>query len=591
MVVLLARGKAGDRGGGREHRGLVAKIQCFLCVWPEGCRRSATTMPDACQCTYQHKLHRVRAGGARRQGAHRPGMKCTVFMNSRIKAAQKDGASVADMSAGIALSVIRNALFKVIRLTSVDDIGKHVVVQGGTFLNDSVLRALEVILKREVIRPDIAGHMGAFGAALEARDRWQSLAHRGEASSVPSTDTPPIQAEVEPRSGMLSLTELAALEWDSATRRCSKCANNCLLSVHTFKRGSAGAGAEEHIAGNRCERGLGAEARQAVEQIPNMFEWQRKRVFTYRPLPTAEAKRGKIGFPRALNFFDEFPLWEAVFSALKFQVLLSAESSDRVFNEGMNSIPIESECFPVKMLHGHVANLTQTMKLPLVFFPSVPMRTREDPNSEFQYHYGSHPVYYTCSLIAGYHNVLCHMQLNGARLLHPVVPLFDPAAACENLHAALAEVFPEVTKSEVAAALQKGYAAYAQYRADVRAKGEEVLKTMQEKKIGGFVVACRPYHVDPYFSASIPNLLTCAGYAVLTADAVEHIGRPVNIPQRYNNMTLFDARTLNAVKAVRAAVPLARAPRQLWVQHRARDRRGDKLDDDTLQEAALLHQA
>eukprot|EP01105_Mastigella_eilhardi_P014525 TRINITY_DN330_c0_g4_i1.p1 TRINITY_DN330_c0_g4~~TRINITY_DN330_c0_g4_i1.p1 ORF type:complete len:1568 (-),score=424.95 TRINITY_DN330_c0_g4_i1:36-4208(-) len=479
------------------------------------------------------------------------GMKCTVFMNSRIKAAQKDGVSVEDMSAGIALSVIRNALFKVIRLSSVDNMGQHVVVQGGTFLNDSVLRALELILKREVIRPDIAGHMGAFGAALEARDMWQ--ARRGAAaavavdSRVPSPDsTPPATEE---QSGMLSLAELTALEWDSAARRCGKCTNNCLLSVHTFKRGS-GAGAGEHIAGNRCERGLGDAAREAVSQIPNMFEWQRKRVFTYRPLPTAEATRGKIGFPRALNFFDEFPLWEAVFSALKFQVILSNESSDRVFNEGMDTIPIESECFPVKMLHGHIANLTQSLHVPVVFFPSVPFRTREDSNVTFQYRYGSHPVYYTCSLISGYHNVLRHMPLHGAKLLHPVVPLFDPKSASVKLHEALVEVFADITPAEVAAAMRLGYTALARYRAEVRAKGEEVLRTMEEKKMGGFVVACRPYHLDPFFSASIPNLLTCAGYAVLTADAVEHIGRPVNIPQKFINMTLFDARILNAAKAV-----------------------------------------
>ena len=270
------------------------------------------------------------------------GTRCTVFMNSNVKQAQKEGASVADISAGLAYSVIKNALFKVIKITSAADLGKNVVVQGGTFYNDAVLRSFEKISGGNAIRPDIAGIMGAFGAALIARERYQS--HPQETS-------------------MLSLDKIIGLTYTTSMSRCRGCINHCVLTINRFE------GGRQYISGNRCERGLGVE--KAKRDIPNLYTYKYHRLFDYEPLSADLAMRGTVGIPRVLNMYENFPFWAVFFKELGFRVVLSPQSNRQIYELGIETIPSESECYPAKLAHGHVEWLIR-QNVPFIFYPCIP---------------------------------------------------------------------------------------------------------------------------------------------------------------------------------------------------------------------------
>ena len=252
------------------------------------------------------------------------GTRCTVFMNSKVKQAQKEGAEVSDISAGLAYSVIKNALYKVIKVSDASELGKHIVVQGGTFYNDAVLRSFEKIANCQAIRPDIAGIMGAFGAALIARERYQE----GEKTS------------------MLSIDQINSLQYTTSMANCRGCTNNCRLTINKFS------GGRKYISGNRCERGLGKEKNK--DHIPNLFDYKYKRLFSYEPLSADKATRGQVGIPRVLNMFENYPFWYTFFTELKYQVVLSPTSTRKIYELGIESIPSESECYPAKLAHGHV---------------------------------------------------------------------------------------------------------------------------------------------------------------------------------------------------------------------------------------------
>ena len=254
------------------------------------------------------------------------GTRCTVFMNSNVKQAQKEGASVADISAGLAYSVIKNALYKVIKITNAADLGRHVVVQGGTFYNDAVLRSFETISGCQAIRPDIAGIMGAFGAALIAKERFHMAG--------------------EPETSMLSLEKIVNLKYTTSMTRCKGCNNHCVLTINQFGSG------RRFISGNRCERGLGLE--KARKEIPNLFDYKYHRMFDYEPLPLDQADRGVVGIPRVLNMYENFPFWATFFKKLRYHVVLSPQSTRQIYELGIESIPSESECYPAKLVHGHV---------------------------------------------------------------------------------------------------------------------------------------------------------------------------------------------------------------------------------------------
>src|SRR5699024_3380201 len=282
------------------------------------------------------------------------GTRCTVFMNSKVKQAQKEGASVADISAGLAYSVIKNALFKVIKVSSASELGNHIVVQGGTFYNNAVLRSFEKIADCEAIRPDIAGIMGAFGAALIARERY---------------------TECEGTT-MLSIDEIRDMECSTTMTKCRGCTNTCRLTINHFS------GGRKLITGNRCERGLGKE--KSKNTMPNLFDYKLHRYFDYEPLPEGDAKRGTIGIPRVLNIYENYPFWFTFFTKLGFRVVLSPSSTRKIYELGIESIPSESECYPAKLAHGHVQWLI-TNNVKHIFYPSVPYERNEfeDANNHY----------------------------------------------------------------------------------------------------------------------------------------------------------------------------------------------------------------
>lgn len=321
------------------------------------------------------------------------------------------------------------------------------------------------------------------------------------------------------------------------------------------------------MSGNRCVQGLPEEDRQKVEKTmaPNLLEWQRKRVFAHRTLSAAESKRGLIGIPRVLNFYDDFPFWETLLRTLGFRVVLSQESSDKIFAKGMSSMPvrllfacffllaqIEAICSPVKMVHGHIADLVERLKPPFILLPSLPFTYRDDQNSEFKLTYSSKPVYYSCALIAGYHDVInknMDLDTQGIRLLHPIVPIFDQAQTIQKLFEYFSPIFPDMAKKEMEGAVKAAYSAQQQYRDELRKQGEGALRYIQQAGGNGIIIAGRSYHLDAFFgSATISNMLSTAGYTVLTSDSIYHLGHDVQEPSRMLNVFASDGRIISAAK-------------------------------------------
>ena len=416
------------------------------------------------------------------------GTRCTVFMNSKVKQAQKEGASVADISSGLAYSVIKNALFKVIKLSDARDLGNHVVVQGGTFYNDAVLRSFERISGVEAVRPDIAGIMGAFGAALIARERY----------------------EENPQTSMLSMDEILGLTFETELTRCQGCNNHCLLTINKFS------GDRKFITGNRCERGLGLEKNK--ENIPNLYDFKYKRLFQYKPLPAAEAKYGVIGIPRALNLYENYPFWATFFKELGFSVKLSPRSTRAVYELGIESIPSESECYPAKLTHGHIQWLINN-GVKTIFYPCVPYERNEFPDSN---------NHYNCPIVTSYaeniKNNVDDITSGKVRLLNPFIAFSSEKTLTDELVKVFHEEF-SIPASEVKKAAHAAWLEQGAFRQEMSDKGEEVLKYLEETGRRGIVLAGRPYHVDPEINHGIPELITSYGMAVLTEDSISHLGQ------------------------------------------------------------------
>ncbi|MDR3602208.1 MAG: acyl-CoA dehydratase activase-related protein [Desulfosporosinus sp.] len=439
------------------------------------------------------------------------GTRCTVFMNSRVKQAQKEGAEICDISAGIAISVIKNALFKVIRLRNVEELGEKIVVQGGTFHNDAVLRALEKITKREVVRPDIAGIMGAFGAALIAQERYENG----------------YQTNLMQEQDLLDFTT------DTSMKRCGLCGNNCLVSVKHFSSGS------DYISGNRCERGTGKDV--AKSEIPNLYEYKYKRVFNYKPLSNDKAVRGTIGIPRVLNLYEDYPFWFTFFTELGYQVIISGRSTKEIYAQGMDTIPSESACYPAKLVHGHIADLVKK-GIKKIFYPCIPYVQSEDPEAD---------NHYNCPIVTSYPETInANMDsLRGPNLTfyHPFLPLDRPSRMLKRL---AEELEPEgIPKYELASALNKAYAEQARYKQDVRIKGEETLDYIRAKKIKGIVLAGRPYHIDPEINHGIPEMIGSYGFAILSEDAIQHLSK-VERPLRVVDQWVYHSRSYTAASYV-----------------------------------------
>jgi len=426
------------------------------------------------------------------------GTRCTVFMNSRVKQAQKEGANVDDISAGISLSVIKNALYKVIRLRNIEDLGEKIVVQGGTFYNDAVLRSLEMIVEREVVRPDIAGIMGAFGAALISKESY----YQGYETTL-------IQGK-----------ELSEFKTESSMRRCGLCGNNCLLTINHFSDG------REYISGNRCERGAGIEKKE--NDIPNLYEYKYKRVFNYKPLRKEEAPRGTIGIPRVLNIYEDYPFWFTFFTELGYRVEISARSSKRIYELGMETIPSESVCYPGKLVHGHVFDLINK-GVKKIFYPCIPFNIKEDDGAGNQYN---------CPIVTSYPETINanidELRDGDITFYHPFLPIDAP----KRLKRKLAEelVTEGLSKDEISKAVDKAYAELNKYKEDVRKKGEEAIEYINKNNIKGIVLAGRPYHIDPEITHGIPEMIKSYGFAVLSEDAIHHLAeieRPLRVVDQW----------------------------------------------------------
>ena len=441
------------------------------------------------------------------------GTRCTVFMNSNVKQAQKEGASVADISAGLAYSVIKNALFKVIKITNASDLGKHVVVQGGTFYNDAVLRSFEKISGCEAVRPDIAGIMGAYGAALIARERYDAS----------KTTT------------MLPIDKILSLTYKTTMARCQGCTNHCVLTINRFD------GGRQFVTGNRCERGLGGNKQK--KDIPNLFDYKYHRMFDYEPLTADLAPRGTVGIPRVLNMYENYPFWAVFFRELGYRTVLSPKSTRQIYELGIESIPSESECYPAKLAHGHIEWLIR-QGLTYIFYPCVPYERNETPEA------GNH---YNCPMVTSYAE---NIKNNVESLTDHKVHFRNPFMAFTNEEILTKRLVEEFTKDqsipekEIRAAAHKAWQELIASRQDMEKKGEEVIAWLKETGHHGIVLAGRPYHVDPEINHGIPELITSYGFAVLTEDSVSHLGR-VDRPLIVTDQWMYHSRLYGAASYVK----------------------------------------
>lgn len=435
------------------------------------------------------------------------GTRCTVFMNSKIKQVQKEGASVGDIAAGIATSVVKNALYKVIRLKAASQIGEKIVVQGGTFLNDAVLRSFEQVIGRQAVRPDIAGIMGAFGAALVALGKHTE----GQTSS------------------MLKPSELSRFGLKNTARLCGLCGNNCLLTVNIFSD------EREFILGNRCERGGSGES-QAI--APNLFKDKYNRIFNYRPLKKEDAPRGEIGIPRALNMYEHYPFWFTFLTELGYRVVLS-EHSTNIKDLGIDTISSDSICYPAKLAHSHIVDLLNR-GVKTIFFPCLPREEREQAQADNNYN---------CPIVTSYPEVLYNnigqLKNDGVRFIYPFLPIDNMPRLKIRLYEELKEF--GLAQSEISKAVNKAYAEREACRNDIRRKGEEILKWAADNKQRAVVLAGRPYHLDPQIHHGVPEMIAGLGMAVLTEDAVTHLGKMVD-PLRVLDQWVYHSRLYAAAE-------------------------------------------
>lgn len=440
------------------------------------------------------------------------GSRCTVFMNSRVKQAQKEGASVGDISAGLSYSVIKNALFKVIKIRDPRELGNKIVVQGGTFHNDAILRCFELVSGREAIRPDIAGLMGAYGAALISRERYVE-GHK---------------------STLLKHEDIKKFDTEIIMKRCGLCTNNCQLTINRFNDG------REFISGNRCERGAGLEKKG--KSIPNLFNYKYKRIFGYRPLPEQEARRGVIGIPRVLNIYENYPFWFTFFTHLKFRVELSPRSSDRIYQLGIETMPSESVCYPAKLVHGHIMSLVNK-GIKLIFYPCLPYERKEDEGAN---------NHYNCPIVTSYSEVIKNnmdvLGTNSIKFINPFLPYNNKGKLKKRLYQEFREL--GISMDEISGAVEAAWAEEEKSRTDIREKGEEVLQYLQKTGRRGIVLAGRPYHIDPEINHGIPEIITGYGMAVLTEDSVSHLGNTKR-PLRVIDQWMYHTRLYNAASFVK----------------------------------------
>ncbi|OFI06113.1 activator of (R)-2-hydroxyglutaryl-CoA dehydratase [Clostridium acetireducens DSM 10703] len=439
------------------------------------------------------------------------GSRCTVFMNSKVKQAQKEGSTVGDISSGLSYSIIKNALFKVIKVRSAEELPNNIIVQGGTFYNDAVLRSFEIILQREVVRPDIAGIMGAFGAALIAKERFKE----GE------------------KSKLLTLDELQHFNSEITMKRCGGCGNNCLLTINKFSDNTS------FVSGNRCEKGAGKE--NVNKNVPNLYNYKYKRVFNYKPLSKEKAKRGVVGIPRVLNIYENYPFWFTLFTNLKFRVEISPRSNKKIYELGIETIPSESACYPAKIVHGHIMSLV-LKDIDFIFYPCIPYEQKEQEEADNNYN---------CPIVTSYAEVIKNnmdvLREKNINFKNPFLPLNNEKRLINRLCDELKEF--NISKNEIKTAVRKAYEEQEKVKEDIRKKGEEVLKYLKDTGKRGIVLAGRPYHIDPEINHGLPELITSFDMAVLTEDSVAHLGK-VDRPLRVVDQWVYHSRLYAAASFV-----------------------------------------
>ncbi|MBR3721077.1 MAG: 2-hydroxyacyl-CoA dehydratase, partial [Clostridia bacterium] len=443
------------------------------------------------------------------------GSRCTVFMNSKIKQAQKEGYSVGDISAGLSYSVIKNAIQKVMKVRDVETLGDNIVVQGGTFYNDAVLRSFEKIVGKNVIRPNIAGLMGAYGVALLSKEQYES------------------NLDMTYHTTMLKNEELDNLEIKTTQVRCGRCENNCLLTINKFSSGKS------FVSGNRCEKGSGNFSSDNIN-LPNMYKYKFERLFGYEPLSEKEAKRGTIGIPRVLNMYEDYPFWFTFLTNLGFRVIISEKSNRKTYEKGMESMPSESVCYPAKLSHGHIISLLE-QGIKTIFYPCIPYSRKE---------YQKADNHYNCPIVISYSEVLKNnveeLKAEDVKFINPFLPL-----DYKKLTKVILELdeFKEYnfTKSELLEAGKKAEKEYFNYKKDISNKATEIMEYMEKNNVRGIVLAGRPYHVDPEINHGIDTLITSLGLCVLSEDSIAskvEVKRPIRVVDQW----MFHARLYAAAE-------------------------------------------
>ena len=444
------------------------------------------------------------------------GSRCTVFMNSKIKQAQKEGYTVGDISSGLSYSVIKNAIQKVMKVRDTATLGNHIVVQGGTFYNDAVLRAFEKIVDKNVIRPDIAGLMGAYGMALLSKQQYES------------------NLDMEYKSTILKTNELDKLEIKITHTRCNNCENHCKLTINKFSNGSL------HVSGNRCEKGAGIISDK--KNIPNLVQYKYQRIFDYKPLEEQYATRGTIGIPRVLNMYEDYPFWFTLLTNLGFRVIISDKSTRKTYEKGMESMPSESVCYPAKIAHGHIENLIEK-GITTIFYPCMPYSRKEYEKSD---------NHYNCPIVISYSEVLKNnvenINTKNIKFINPFLPFNK-----KNLVKKIMELdeFKEYnfTKQELLESVEKAELEYQKCKKDIRDKGTETVRYIEENNLRGIVLAGRPYHIDPEINHGIDTLITSLGLCVLTEDSISdkaEAKRPIRVVDQW----VFHARLYAAADFV-----------------------------------------
>lgn len=439
------------------------------------------------------------------------GSRCTVFMNSKVKQVQKEGASIGDISAGLSYSVIKNALYKVIKVRRPEDLGQKIVCQGGTFYNEAVLRAFERLIGREVVRPSIAGLMGAYGSALIALENYEP----GEATTL------------------LELEELDEFSAEKEFMHCGLCENNCMLTVTLFSDG------RKFITGNRCERGARIKIKREDRKV-NLVDYKYRKLFKYRPLRKKEVTRGEIGIPRVLNMYENYPLWHTFFTDLGFRVKLSPRSNKELYEQGIETIPSDTVCYPAKMAHGHIQALIDD-GVPIIFYPGVIYERQEAQGAD---------NHFNCPIVQSYPDVIRNnvdeIREGKVDYRNPYLNLADQASVVDTLFDCFSDL--GITKEEVETALQHAFQELEAFKQDIREQGEETLRMLTMKGERGIVLAGRPYHADPEINHGIAQAITQEGFHVLTEDSISHLEEVGDL--RVVNQWVYHSRLYAAARVV-----------------------------------------